>query len=146
MYANDAGGASGGVQRNKKYCEDQVKTIVEQTKDAMNKLAENVCLAYLNEQPVIDQFKAKKTAVVGAASTTGSSVSKSTEDSYLPLFSIEINKIISAFITNKPVIESNLFLFENDIIKAFTNSLLFKHYDSINSIEKLKKKVRKIDD
>ncbi len=146
MCAHDAGGATGGTKYYKNYCDDQVKKIVDQTKDFLNNLAENVCLAYLEEQSVIDQFKTKKTAVIGAFAATGESLDKKVVESYFSAFLGQIGSIINAFMASSYISEANLFQFEKKVLTAFEKSSMFQYYDSINSIEKLKKRVKKIDD
>jgi len=130
----------------KNFCVPQVKKITKGLRDSLQNLAENVCLAYLDEPAVVKQFKTIMPAVYGAAASTGKPVAKSVEDSYFKTLSNQIDNAIDAF-TNKNIItEQTLFAFQQSILVIFVNSTLFIYCDSINSIDKLKKKVRKIDD
>lgn len=127
------------------YCTAQVKKIVDGIKESLQNLAENVCLEYLAEPVVVQQFRAKVTAVVGAGVTTGK-VTKGVEDSYFDTLTTQINGVIETFIKGKLITEQSLFAFQKSILVVFVNSALFKYFDGINSIDKLRKRVKKIDD
>jgi hypothetical protein len=131
---------------NKNFCTTQVKKIVSGVRDSLQNLAENVCLAYLDEPVVIKQFKTIMPAVYGAAASTGKPVSKTIEDSYFKTLSSQIDNTIDTFLSKNTITEQTLFAFQQSILSVFVNSELFIYCDSINSIDKLKKKVKKIDD
>jgi len=131
---------------SKDYCTKQVKSIVDNLRDNLTNLAEKVCLAYLDEPAVIKQFKSSVTAVIGAAAFSGKAVSKEVEESYFKDMTNKIDSIVNAFVNTKTISTTNLYAFEQNLLTAFTSCSLFKYYDSINNIEKLKKRVKKIDD
>jgi hypothetical protein len=147
MKEQSSGGGGGSNQLlSKHYCLDEVEKTITEMRDRLRTLAEKVCLAYLDEPSVKEQFKAHTTAAVGAASSTGRTVSRDQENTYYTTLASAIESRIKSFLASSSLTENTIFLFEKSILTDFVNSQLFKYFDSINSIEKLKRRVKKIDD
>jgi len=84
--------------------------------------------------------------VVGAAASTGRTISREQENAYYASLASSIESRINALLASSSLTETTLYLFEKNILTDFVGSQLFKYFDSTNSIDKLKRRVKKIDD
>jgi len=125
-------------------CSNEAKAVVDSATKSLGKYVEQVCLEYLKNPVVQTYFQSKVTGIFGGLKIDR--LSKDDEKKYLDELRTKFNPIINLIITQGPISIARLQSQNNAILTIFSQSSLFKYYDSANWIEKLRDKVGKIYD
>jgi hypothetical protein len=125
-------------------CPNEAKAVIDYLTRSVGKYFEQVCLEYLKNPVVLTYFQSKVTGIFGGIKIDR--LSKDEEKKYLDELRTKFNPIINTIVTQGPVTVARLQQQNNAILNIFSQSGLFKYYDSANWIEKLRDKVGKIYD
>ena len=125
-------------------CSTEAKAVIDSATKSVGKYFEQVCLEYLKDPVVQTYFTSKVTGIFGGIKIDR--LSRDDEKKYLDELRSKFNPLINTIITQGPLSIARLQAQNNAILTIFSQSGLFKYYDSANWIEKLRDKVGKIYD
>lgn len=123
-------------------CSQEASLVIEKGKKAIQKYFEDVCLAYLILPNVTQKFESKLNAI--AKAFRKDTITPEQEKIFLDELRDKFNPMIGTLMSQPLNNPSRLSAQNNSIITIFSQSQLFKFYDSANWIEKLNEKVKKI--
>lgn len=129
-------------QNHNELCKNEAEEVIEKLTKKVGKYVEQVCLEYLNDSNVQQKFQSRSTGLFGGFKRDN--LSKDDENKFLNELRDKYNTMISNLVSTKIISVANLQSMNDSIIKDFSQSSLFKYYDSANWIEKLREKVKKL--